>query len=374
MGWRLRLIGVGVLCAGVAVSAQGDARAAYARAVALEAEGNHAAALSLLWEAAGLAPRDPEIQNRLGEALERIGALDAAIDAFRVAVADRPSDRKAHNNLVLTLVKAGQGGEAIERARLRVAASPQDPDAHFTLGLAQADQDVEGAIETFRRVLALDSRHALARYNLALVLKRADRFHDAAAELTQAIRLDPKAEAYYAIGVLYWHEGQLERAARALRQAIAREETSAHAHATLGAVLRAQGDLRAAAAALRRAVALKPDLPAPHYTLAQVLQQLGDAPGAAAHFARAEALRREMALQQEAAAWTAVGAARFAGGDFLAALDLFRRATTVLDTYAPAHYQAGRALHALGEREAARSAFARAQALNSSLVAPDDAR
>ena len=52
------------------------ARQAYDRAIALEAEGNQSAALSLLWEASGLAPRDADIQNRLGEALERIGVLD----------------------------------------------------------------------------------------------------------------------------------------------------------------------------------------------------------------------------------------------------------------------------------------------------------
>ena len=59
------------------------ARRLYARAVELEAQSNWPAALSLLWEAAGLAPRDAEVQSRLGEALERIGALDAAIAAYR---------------------------------------------------------------------------------------------------------------------------------------------------------------------------------------------------------------------------------------------------------------------------------------------------
>ena len=55
-----------------------SARAAYEQAVALEADGNFPAALSLLWSAAGAAPDDADIQARLGEALERIGALDAA--------------------------------------------------------------------------------------------------------------------------------------------------------------------------------------------------------------------------------------------------------------------------------------------------------
>src|SRR3954469_24349097 len=83
-----------------------NARQVYARAIDLESAGNYAAAISLLWEAAGLAPQDAEIQNRLGEGLERLGVLDAAADAYRAAVAARPGFLKATNNLILVLVKA----------------------------------------------------------------------------------------------------------------------------------------------------------------------------------------------------------------------------------------------------------------------------
>src|SRR5262245_18008561 len=111
-----------------AQDSSGRARAAYDRAIKLEAEGNLPASLSLLWEAAGLAPRDPDIQNRLGEALERIGSLDAAIAAYRVAVQEKPDLRKASNNLILALVKVGKGEEAVQRARAMVSADPKDPD------------------------------------------------------------------------------------------------------------------------------------------------------------------------------------------------------------------------------------------------------
>src|SRR5712691_2630241 len=78
---------------------------ASARAIELQAQGNHAAALAFLWEAAASAPHDAEIQNRLGEALERMGALDAAVDAYRRALARDPASRKAANNLILVLAK-----------------------------------------------------------------------------------------------------------------------------------------------------------------------------------------------------------------------------------------------------------------------------
>ena len=235
------------------------AKDAYARAIELEARGNFPAALALLWEAAGLAPRDADVQNRLGEALDRMGALDAAIDAYRRAVSERPDFRKAVNNLILTLVKAGKGPEAVERAHAFVAQAPGDPNRHFTLGLAQSEQNVADAIRTFRRVLELDPRHTLALYNLALVLKRADQAPEAIATLQRALEIEPRPEAHYTLAVIYFQQGDLDRAARALGAAVAAEPRYADAHHTLGAVLAARRDWAKAAESLRRAIELRPE-------------------------------------------------------------------------------------------------------------------
>jgi len=342
----------------------------FKRATHLEAKGDAAGALALLWEAAGLAPGDADIQNRLGEALERVGALDAAVNAYRLAVAARPGFARASNNLILALVKAGRGKEAVERARAEVAAAPDDPDRHFTLGLAQSEPDVDGAIASFRRVLAIAPRHALARYNLALVLKRADRMSEAIEELQRVLDVEPRAEAHYTLGVIHLHQGDVDRAAAALRAAIAAQPEYADAHYTLGAVLQARRDWTGAAAALRRAIALRPDLAGAHYTLARVLKAAGDEAAAQRHFTEAERLRERARNEQEARVWTSVGTVRLDSGDAAGALEPFRRATAVLDTYAPAHYQLGRALQRLGQADAARAAFARAQALNPSFVPP----
>jgi tetratricopeptide (TPR) repeat protein len=346
------------------------ARETYARAVDLEAKGNHPAALALLWEAAGLAPRDADIQNRLGEALDRVGALDAAIEAFRQALAARPDFRKADHNLILTLVKAGRGPEAVARARARVTEAPDDPDAHFTLGLAQSEQDVADAIQSFRRTMELEPRHVLARYNLALVLKRVDRMAEAIEELNAAIAIEPRAESHYTLGVIYWHQGDADRASRALRAAVAAEPRYADAHYTLGVVLAAQRDWTRAAESLRRAIELRQDLWSAHYTLGRVLRQSGDHAAAREQLAAAEKLRRRAQLEHEASVATSVGTQRLEGGDLTGALDQFRRATAIFEPYAPAHYQMGRVLRRLGEHNAARAAFHRAQQLNPSLVPP----
>ena len=339
------------------------------RAIQLERDGNYPASLSLLWEAAGLAPRDADIQNRLGEALERIGALDAAVAAYRTAVQTRPEFRKASNNLILALVKVGRGDEAVQLARALVAEDPKDPDRSFTLGLAQSEQNINDAIASFRRTLELAPQHTLARYNLALALNRSDRAGEAIDELKRTLDTDPQPQIHYMLGVIYWHQGEFDQAMAELKGAIAQQSNYADAHYALGSVLKARKDWKGAAGALRRAIALRSDS-STHYTLAQVLQLSGDQEGARAEFAESERLRQRTEADQRASVLTAVGIEKFNAGDVQQALDLFRRATSANEQYAPAYYQMGRALERLGHAQEAREAFSRAAKLNPGLVAP----
>ena len=344
------------------------ARDAYRRAVELEARGDADGALALLWTASGLAPRDAEIQARLAEALTRVGALDAAIEAWRAALAARPDDRKALRGLVLALVAAGRGPEAVRLAGAAADNAPGAIEPLFTLGLAQSEQDVSAAHDSFARVLARDPHHTLARYNLALLLKRLDRLDEAIAELRRVIASDPRPEAYHALGVAWWHRGDAAQATEALQAAIAADPRSAEAYQMLGTVQAAERDWKGAAAALRRALALRPDVAGTHETLARVLRASGDDAGARTHFAHGERLRVQSEREHEARVWTAVGTARLEEGHAVAALDAFRRAIAICDTYAPAHFQSGRAFDRLGEREAAEGAYARARTLNPHLV------
>ena len=346
------------------------ARAAYERAVALEAEGNYPAALSLLWSAAGAAPDDADIQTRLGEALERIGALDAAVDAYERALASRPDLARAMNRLVVALAQAGRGDEAVTRAQAWVAARPADPERLFTLGLAQAEQDVEAAVRTMRQVAAQRPDHALAHYNLALLLKRVDRVDEAIAAARRATALDSRPEAHVALASLHQHQGDFAAAAGALDAALAADRRAYDAWLMLGSVRRAHRDLPGAADALRRAIALRPDAWGAHAALAVVLRLSGDEAGARRASEDAERRRLREQVERAAVVMTAVGVARLDAGDLEAARERFAAAVATDDAYAPAHYQLGRALHRLGRVDDARRAFERAQHLNPSLVSP----
>jgi tetratricopeptide (TPR) repeat protein len=378
MTWTTRrcrvilVVAVALACssAGFAQNVTARASAIHVRATALERDGNSAAALSLLWEAAELAPDDADIQNHLGEALDRMGALDAAVERFDRAVSVRPGFNKARNNLVLALVKSGRGPEAAAKARAIAASAPGDPERLFTLGLALSEQDVFESYRTFTRLLQIDPRYTLARYNLALVLQRMDRLDQAVEQLDLAIASDPQPQALYTRGVIAWHQGDLDRAVRSLRKAIDLDRENADAYAALGAVLKDRGDWNGAIRALRKAIDLRPDLPGAHVTLARALQGAGLAEDARVALREAVRLETETRLRREALVRTSVGTARLWNGDLIAALDEFRAAVSVFEAYAPAHYQMGVALERLGQADAARAAFARAQQLNPGLVPP----
>jgi tetratricopeptide (TPR) repeat protein len=353
-----------------AQSPSARAKDLYERARELDRRGNTAGALSLLWEAAGLAPKDGAIQNDLGRVLERIGALDAAVDAYRAA-ADAPSaPASAERNLVLVLVKAGRSPEAIARAKAGIEHAPNDGDRWFTLGLADSDVDVDGAIDSFHRAISLDPRHGLAQYNLGLVLDRADRVEAAVDALHAAAAIDARPEISYTLGSIYWHHGDFDRAVRALTDATTARPDYADALLLLGTVLNARGNVNGAVSPLERAIRLRPDLPAPHIVLAQALTKAGDEKRAQRESAEAERLRDLSENSRRAAALTAAGVQQLDAGETSAAADCFRRAIGAFEPFAPAHYQLGRALDILGQHDEARREFARAQQLNPALVPP----
>jgi tetratricopeptide (TPR) repeat protein len=369
----LRAATIAIVAAAPAMLAAQDpraGRAAYERALALEQEGNHAAALSLLWTAAGSAPRDAEIQNRLGEALERLGALDAAIDAYDQALAARPAYRRAQNNLVVALGKAGRGAEAMRRADGWLAADPGDPELRYTRALAASEQDVGASMAALRQVVAARPDHALAHYNLALLLKRVDRIDEAVAAAERAVAIDGRPEAHLLLGTLLAQRGDPDRALRSFDAATRADARFADAWIQRAMVLRGRGDLAGAAEALRRAIAIRPGSWHASAALATVLAAAGDPGAARAASAEAERLRDAERQERAAVTMTTVGIARLDGGDLAGALERFSRATAEAPAYAPAHYHLGRTLRRLGRTAEARAAFARAQQLNPSLVPP----
>ncbi|MCS7083057.1 MAG: tetratricopeptide repeat protein [Bacteroidetes bacterium] len=172
------------------------ARAAYARAAALEPTAERLLALARLaewdgdWkeaercyqEALRRQPELPEALTNLGRLLELKGRLAEARTCYEQAVRLRPSLAEARFNLGTLLVRLG---------------APQEAEAHL------------------RRAVALEPDYAKARNNLAVLLAQTGRLQEAIAEWEEVVRLEPAhADALFNLALAYAQNGRLREARR----------------------------------------------------------------------------------------------------------------------------------------------------------------
>jgi len=132
------------------------------------------------------------------------------------------------------------------------ACKGDDPDR----SIAACTRIIQGCGET-----AKDS--AIAHHERALSYKSKGDFDRAIADLSEAIRLDPKyAEAYYLRGVTYRNKGDLDRAIADYSEAIRLDPKLAGAYNNRGNAYKDKGDSDHAIADFSEAIRLAPELEA----------------------------------------------------------------------------------------------------------------
>jgi tetratricopeptide (TPR) repeat protein len=298
-----------------------------------------------------------------------------------------PDAPLAVGDAVLARIRAalGRGDSAAATAALDElpALHPVRADAACLIGEHfLANGDLTDAIEWFFRALQADPFHGASRAGLGGAYYERRDAEEAALQLTLARRLDPAAArpAMY-LGLIQLEWGNLELAAAAFEDSLARDPNQPQAWNNLGIVHQRRGDLAAAARDFRRAVALRPDFPTAlanlglalrelerpdeavafleqalalrptsvdmHVNLGTVLQDLGDADGAERAYARALELD-----PRHPEAMLGLGIVRQRRGDLVHAELHLRHALEVRPDF-PA------ALTALGEVQLSRGEFDR---------------
>jgi arylsulfatase A-like enzyme/Tfp pilus assembly protein PilF len=141
-----------------------------------------------------------------------------AIDALETALRNGVTQSEVRNKLGQYLAETGQPGKAIA---LLEGQTGDDPDALIALGNAYtlAGRLADG-VRTFRRLIDLDPKNAVAYENLGATELQAKDFKGAEASLRKAIELDPDlAGAYTALGVTLASTGRKAEAIEAWKRA-----------------------------------------------------------------------------------------------------------------------------------------------------------
>jgi predicted TPR repeat methyltransferase len=211
----------------------------------------------------------------------------------------------------------------------------------------------------YRRILAVDPKHAHSLHSLGLIAHQAGRNDLAADIIVQAIALNDRVPAFHNnLGNAFQAQGRLTEATESYRRALVLNQTFAVAHYNLGNVLRQEAKLTEAAECYRQALIIKPDYPEAHNNLGSALQAHGKFAEAA------ECYRQALTIEPDyPEAYNNLGSAFQAQGKFAEAVLSYRQALTIKSDYAEAHNNLGNALQDQGKLSEAVESYERALVL-----------
>jgi tetratricopeptide (TPR) repeat protein len=120
---------------------------------------------------------------------------------------------------------------AIEEYRQVIALAPQDPRGWRCVGFLQAQQGrTSEAIDSFGEALRIDPSDSNTRFNRAFLFHQAQRFDEAIPEFERVVADNPNNDrAWYGLGLCLEHQGALEKAVDALKEAAKIQYFNPHA-------------------------------------------------------------------------------------------------------------------------------------------------
>ncbi|PKU24343.1 tetratricopeptide repeat protein [Telmatospirillum siberiense] len=304
--------------------------AIYNLGVARQAQGRPDAALTLFDKAAVLAPRFFEAAFNRAVTLQSLERHEEAETRLREVAATWPGVAEVHNQMGSLLIAGERWTEAEASLREALRLRAGFAGAWNNLGVALRGQGrTEEAAQAFARAIEAEPDSAGARRNLARALFDLERVEDGLSELAELADRHPKDGAVLAeLGAALLAANRLTDAQTALRRAIDHGGATAPVYRDLGRTLTLQQKLAEAEEVLRRAVALSGEDADLCCALADVELRTG---------------RPSQALER------------------------LRGMLTLRPDLPAVHAGQGAALQALGDHEAALTAFAEAARL-----APDD--
>ena len=158
-------------------------------------------------------------------------------------------------------------------------------------------QQLQREVEHYQQALRQKPNSAELYFQLALVLHKLGKLHDAQKSYQQTITLNPdNARAYFQLGLIDHQAGQLEAAVANYRQAIARQPDYIEAYSNLGSALAGQKKYPEAVVVYQQALLKKPLWATLHNNLGQVFYLQGKLADAIDAYKRAIELEPKMIL------------------------------------------------------------------------------
>jgi tetratricopeptide (TPR) repeat protein len=228
--------------------------------------------------AAGLNPRSPEAQERLGKALSVQGKYSDAEKAYEASLALAPDYAPALGGLADVLVKQGKARQAAARIDRQISAHPKA----YQLQVAKAEfcitqKDWSCAERSYNQALTLNPYYINGYLALAHVYAATNRADAMIREYQNAIAKFPDyLPTYILLGQVYAYVGDANRAQQTYQGALKVDPNFYQAQTNLARLYADQGTSLADALQLaQKAKASQPDDPTVNDTLGWVYYKQG---------------------------------------------------------------------------------------------------
>ncbi len=357
-------------------------------------------------ETVRVTPRAAAAQMQLARIRLARGDAGAAVSAAELAVRHRPTDAEAAVLFAQTLRAQGNLDRAGRELSRRLASNPDSAPLHLEMGrLSLQRRDWKAARTAFQQALrvapsSLDARAGLVAAEigdqkvdvaraqvdtwrqaapsdhtlgvLAGKVEIAAGDHQAAERILREVlsRDASQIEAYELLGRTYAAQGKVDQAVQQYEAMAQRSPSSAASALTLiGMLHETRKDRAAARAAYERTLAADPKAGVAANNLAWIYAEEGKLDDALRL-----ALVAQQVLKRRPEADDTVGWIYLQKGLPLEAIAAFERARERAPQNPVYHYHLGLAHMKTGQRDRARSAFARALELRSDFAGADDAR
>lgn len=323
------------------------------------AKANHAEAYKYLRLVPREALRDDETQAEIALLLSKGGFIDEALKILTEAHQKTPTSFPVLYGLGVVTAAQKQFAQAEQHLNAALAIKPDDVATLRALArVARLNDNPEKALSYLVTARRLAPNSPAVLYDFGITAFQMDLFIDALPAFKQLHRAQPREPAYlYALAAVHMRKGETVEVARLMNSYIALQPNDPAGFYLLGAALLQQDLFVKARAAFERSLRLKAD-PQTEYLLGISLEKLGQRAAAIDTFQRV--VRASPAY---AAAFSALGSAFREVGNYKEARAALERAVELDPNDLRANYQLGLVSAKLGDNEAAKRLFARADDL-----------
>lgn len=255
-----------------------DLEKLFQQGLALQQQGEPAAALRIYNRCLSLAPENPGVLYFIGAAQLQLGQADAALHSFDAALRVSPDHVESLLQRGLLHYAAGRFSQGIADLRTMVGLAPQDQRGWVNLAAAALmDRQFALADEAASRAVQLAPQQADGWNNLGQVRQKTGNFVQAEAAYRRALHLSPQhAGIWLNLADALRAQGRLVEAESAYLSALHLDSRLANTWTNYGNLLLQLRRVPEARSAFERALEASPDAPEPMANLCGLLISVGE--------------------------------------------------------------------------------------------------